>query len=250
MPVHRPDYSQLSQDRKIFFLSSGGRDSTAMILEAHRQGINGIMVCSDTRVSRGGAHEVLERLAEYTGYELVFVQYQGDKTPADILKESFLLLPVAQERLKTSKSSPKNSFPCCYHLKHRPMDQYLADLNKEDIVLIMGLKGGDGALHRRYRLAQIRKLDQFWRQHKKGFLFYYPLRDCTDSDIDMILDEHGFTDVQSSGCSICPIFLVYPNMRKKDPKTWLRSVTFARRLGVEFPEAYQTQLKQFCTEVN
>ena len=246
MVVTRPNYSQLPKDRDVVFLASGGRDSTAMILEAYRPGISGLMLCGDTGLNRKEARDTLEALHKYTGNPLEFACYEGDRTASEILRESFLRIPEALERLKTSKSSPKNTFPCCYHLKHRPMDLHLAALDKESIVLVMGLKGYDGALHRRYRLKQLRDLGQFWRLRQNGFLYFYPLRDCKDSDIAMILDEHGYGGVKSSGCNICPIFLVYQNMRKKDPKTWLRSVTFARRLGVDVDVIYQTQLGQFC----
>ena len=246
MTVNRPDYSQLPTNRKIVFLASGGRDSTAMILEAYQQGINGLMLCGDTGLNRGEAKTTLAALSKYTGNKLEFAKYAGDRTASEILKESFLRIPEALERLKTSKSSPKNTFSCCYHLKHKPMDLHLATLDKETIVLVMGIKGYDGALHRRYRLKQLRDRGIFWRLQQTGFLFYYPLRDCKDSDVAMILDEHGFSGVKSTGCNICPIFLVYENMRRKDPKTWLRSVTFARRLGVDVDAVHQTQLGEFC----
>jgi len=246
MVVARPDYSQLPRDRDVVFLASGGRDSTAMILDAHAKGIHGLMLCGDTGLNRKEARDTLNTLHEYTGNPLEFARYQGSQTIADILKESFLKIPEALERLKTSKSSPKNTFSCCYHLKHRPMDLHLAALDKESIVLVMGLKGYDGALHRRYRMRQLRDLNQFHRLRQNKFLFYYPLRDCKDSDIAMILDEHDFNAVKSSGCNVCPIFLVYQNMRKKDPMTWLRSVTFARSLGVDVDAVHQTHLMQFC----
>ena len=246
MVVHRPDYSQLPTDRKVIILASGGRDSTAMVLEAWRIGIDAVMAFNDTGLNRRGAKEVLHRIRELTGYELITTRYEGDKSIKDILHNSFRQIPKVLKKKRDTGKFYKNYFYCCHVLKKKPLDNYI-DLLDDSIVLVLGLKGSDGAKMRRFRMAELRKQNTFIRVHKRNKrMYYYPLRDCSDKDIDMILDEHGFGEIQSTGCNICPVFCVFPGMRKKEPMTWLRSVNLARRLGIEFPLHDQAKISDFC----
>jgi len=246
MVVHRPDYSQLPTDRKVVILASGGRDSTAMVLEAWNLNISAVMVFNDTGLNRGGAKEVLHQLQELTGYELITVKYAGGKPIKDILHGSFEQIPKVLQKKKEIGVFRKNYFYCCRVLKENPTTQYIKTL-EEKVVLVLGLKGSDGAKMRRFWMAELRNQDTFIRVRKRNNrMYYYPLRDCSDRDIDMILDEHGFGGIQSTGCNVCPVFCVFPNMRKKNPMTWLRSVALARKLGIEFPLHDQAKLSDFC----
>jgi len=245
--VVRPDYSQLPKDRDVVLLASGGRDSTAMVLEAWNIGIkDAVMGFNDTGLNRGGGKEVLNQLQEYTGYELVTVKYDGSRPVRDILQESFKQIPKVLKKKRATGKFYKNYFYCCHVLKKKPMDNYIGSLN-DNVILVLGLKGSDGAKVRRFLMAELRDQDTFIRVHKRNNqMYYYPLRDCSDRDIDMILDEHGFGGIQSTGCNTCPVFCVFPNMRKRDPMTWLRSVALARKLGIEFPLHDQAKLSDFC----
>lgn len=254
MVVNRPDYSQLLHRLKeepetiVGFLASGGRDSTAMVLEAHKLGIDGIMLFNDTYYNRRGATDVLDKLEELTGYKLHVVKYDGQKRPGDLLRESFMRIPDQLEQMARTGKYRKNLFACCRALKERPMTRYLRKYKDEKLVLVLGLKGSDGSYNRRISMSQLRKKETFFRQHKKtGHEYYYPLRDCSDSDIDMILDEWRFDHIKSTGCRICPVFCLFDGMRKADPITWLRSISFARKLGVEFDYAKQVLLTKFCS---
>ncbi|TET11142.1 MAG: hypothetical protein E3J82_06100 [Candidatus Thorarchaeota archaeon] len=250
MVIHRPDYSQLPAGRRVIFLASGGRDSTAMVLEAHKVGItNAIMAFNDTGLNRNGAVDVLNQLADITGYKLEIVKYDGDKRIKDILHNSFERIPKVLQKQKESGSYYKNYFYCCHELKHKPMENYIKTLD-EKVVLVLGLKGSDGAKVRRFRMMELRQDHTFIRVHKKNNrMYYYPLRDCANKDVAMILDEFGMNGIKSSGCRICPVFCIFPNMRKKDPLVWLRSATLARKMKIEFPLSDQAQLSVFCSGV-
>ena len=244
----RPDYSELNtQQYKVYFLASGGRDSTAMILEAHKVGVVGTMVLGDTGFNSSKAIKVLERLSDLTGFSLLRVKNTwSERKPIEILRESFRAIPEALELAKKRKSY-KRVFRCCDELKKEPMKAFFKKL-ESDSVLVLGIKGGDLALHRRYRMRELRDRGTFYRLNKKtGLLYYYPLRDCEESDIDAVLEEFGFRDIASSGCQLCPISCV-ADWQKKDPVVWLRSVRYARHLGIDFPEGNQTELMDFCTD--
>ena len=255
-----------------YFLVSGGRDSTAMVLQHHDEGKKGELVYGDTRLNSPAAKKVVERLAAYVNWPLHVVRYEGDKKPIVVLRESFMKIPQAIAYMKKTGKFRRNMFKCCDTLKHRPMNEYIKALSEHFIrktrfqrlliflrirkergeaCLVLGLKGSDSAIHRIYRMRQLRELDTFYRRHKSnGVLYYYPLRDATDSDVQEILDKHGFGDTHSSGCTICPIFCMFESWRKKDPDAWRRSVQFANLLGIDFPAKGQTFIPELCKEVS
>ncbi|MHA2047397.1 MAG: hypothetical protein ACW99G_21630 [Candidatus Thorarchaeota archaeon] len=243
----RPNYSQLDVTQKVYFLASGGRDSTAMVLEAFALGIKGVMVWNNTKFNHS-SKKVLDALSNYTGFPLKVVTYEGKDRAIDVLKKSFLKIPDAVRIAKIHRYRWRNQFVCCHKFKENPMRQYIKSLKDENCILVMGIKGGDGSFVRRWRLSELRAQGTFIRVHKTGLKYYYPLRDCREKDVVEILREHGFNQVKGSGCSICPIFLVFESMHKKDPDTWERSMRFAKRLGVtDFPMANQTQIQDFCS---
>ena len=246
--VIRPNFSDLPKDKEVYFLASGGRDSTAFVLEAWKLGIKGTMILGDTGVNRPSAIQTLERLEKDTGFLLVRVKPDTDRRPIEILKDSFLRIPKALEELEKGRTY-KRVFPCCDDLKKKPMNKWFKERDPENSVFVMGIKTGDNALHRKFRLRELRDRGTFLRRHvKNGFLYHYPLRDCYDRDITAILKEFGYGSVKSSGCAMCPIFCV-ADWRKRDPDTWLRSVRYAKRLGIEFPGTDQTDLRDFCSGV-
>jgi len=240
--IHRPNYSEFPKDRRALFLASGGRDSTAMILEAYAEGIKGIMLCNDV-LTLPTARETLEKLRDYTGYELVLVKYEGKRSLAAIIEESFRKLPDVAQLVK-EKRYDKNTFPCCHIVKRRAMNVALKTLaDKEKDILILGLRSGEGNKNRRIILAKLRREKTFQALRFNGFLYYYPLRDCKQSDVAMILSEHGFQGTKHSGCSICPILVLFPQMAKAEPTRFLASVRYARKLGVDVDAVYQTELR-------
>ena len=246
--IRRPNYSELDRSLDVFFLASGGRDSSAMILEAWDLGIKGVMVWNNTRFNHSNK-KVLERLSEKTEFKLIEVTYDGTKKPMQVMKESFLKIPLALQRVESNRFSWRNTFTCCHAFKHRPMTRYLKTIDTSSAVLILGIKGSDGSYLRRWRLSQLRDKGTFYRRHKKtNLLYYYPLRDTTNKGITEVLSNHKLNDIKGSGCSICPVFCLFENMHKSDPDCWLRSVRYAKRLGLDFPSSEQTEILDFCTK--
>lgn len=245
----KPEYSELDKSLDVFFLASGGRDSSAMVLEAWDLGIKGVMVWNNTRFNHKNK-KVLEQLSDKTGFELIEVTYDGSKKPMQVLKESFLKIPLALERLEMNRFSWRNAFPCCHVFKHGPMNRYFKTLDTSSAVLVLGIKGADGSYVRRWRLSELREQDTFYRRHKNNnLLYYYPLRDLSNKDISAVLSDHKMNNIKGSGCSMCPVFCLFDNMHKSDSDCWLRSVRYAKRLGVDFPGANQTELREFCSGI-
>jgi len=253
----KPFVETLDFSKQIFVLSSGGRDSTVMALAlssyVREHGIESriSLLFGDTHLNRGHARKTLARLTKETGFPLVAVKYQGEERVIDILRKSFEMIPKAIERQRfhsTGAKSYKTLFPCCDILKKRPMKEFLRTFGKEDTIQLLGIKMGDNAIHRRYRLRQLRDAGTYYRRQKNGFLYYYPLRDCLEADIEATLQEFDFGATQSSGCSVCPIFCV-ADWDDKDPETARRSKLMAQRLGVPLRAENQLGLEQFCKGV-
>ena len=233
---------------RYYFLVSGGRDSTAMVFKALDEGITGTLVYGDTRLNMKQSFDSLKKLESYTGWPLEIVRYEGEKKPIIVLKESFSKIPQAVEHMKETGIFRRNMFQCCNILKHKPMIEFSLAQQK-DSCFVLGLKGGDSAIHRIYRMKQLREQDTFYRRHKaNNLLYYYPLRDWTEEQVTDKLQEHEFDNTHSSGCSICPIFCIFESWRKKDPDTWRRSVQMADRLGIEHPAQGQ-QFLTHCKEL-
>jgi 3'-phosphoadenosine 5'-phosphosulfate sulfotransferase (PAPS reductase)/FAD synthetase len=224
-----------------------------MILDAWENGIKGTMLHNQTGLELKSALDALEALRIKTSYEVE--EIRPVVNPVETVRTAFLNIPKVIEEMrkarvlpKTEKrpAFPKNDFGCCHTLKRDPMKLGKKE-KKDSSVFIMGIKGGDRSANRAIVLSQLRNADSFIAYRAKGFVYYYPLRDCVETDIDRILDSHNMAWVKHSGCRICPMFCLFPKWRKQDPLRWLHSVTFARRLGIrDFPFADQETLETLC----
>lgn len=258
----RPAYDELIEHMKqhpwktIYFLVSGGRDSTAMFLEAWKIGVPGIMVFQETMLERSYGRKTVEQLAKLTQYPLLTVRYDGERKPSEILDESFMqLLEVLPSLRKLGDDNKitydKSKFDCCKILKKKPMQNWLkSHHDKENSIMILGIKGADGSTHRRINMAQIRKQNTHFRTMKtNGFTYYYPLRDMGDKMVQNILDENGFSNIRPTGCAKCPVFCIFPGMIQRDRMAWLRSVSHARKLGIPLSHTYKEIYQRACTGV-
>jgi len=243
------DFSQLNQDLNIYFLVSGGKDSTAMVLEAYNQGIQGTLLHASTGYTLRKAYRSLKKLQKFTGYDLIKVlpkTKEGKRIPSGkIIREAFLKIPAALKHLEDGIYR-KNLFYCCRILKEKPLTDYIQNLKDSNCVLLLGIKGTDGSLHRRLRLGQLRNIGTFYRYQKsRKALYYYPLRDTTKKEINKTLIKFGFKETHSSGCSLCPILCIFPeSSAKKDYDSWERSYKFAKDLGIPIPEERMCPDKQ------
>ena len=258
MPKYKKNFRELItvlHDRTIFLCVSGGRDSTAMallLMDEQTDNMNIRLLFGDTRLNSPRAREIVIRISKETGWPLDVARYEGKEKVIEILRKSFEIIPDAIERkdfhVSGKSKSYKTLFPCCDILKKRPMKEFLKQYKKEDIVQCLGIKGGDKALHRWYRMKELREANTYQRLKKDGYLFYYPLRDYSDIQVQEVLDSHGYQDVKSSGCVTCPIFCV-ADWEQKNPETYRRSLLMAKRFGIDIRAKNQLPLRAFCTGV-
>ena len=255
----RPAYDELVDWMKshpwvdIYFFVSGGRDSSALLLEAWKRGIRGVIVFQETMLERATGRKMLKQLTDLTEYPLEIIRYNGNNVPKNILRDSFMQLLDVLPKLRRvgydkKLTYDKSKFTCCDILKKRPMKVWFKNrqMDKDSIVLVMGIKGADGSTHRRIHMAQIRNQDTFFRLQANGFRYYYPLRDMGDKMVRGILEEHGFDDIRPSGCVMCPVFCIFPAMIQRDRVAWLRSVTFARKLGIPMSRVHKQLHEAAC----
>lgn len=241
-------------DRIVFVCVSGGRDSTAMALmlatQEKAKDMDIRLLFGDTRLNSPRARKVVKRLSKEHNWPLEIARYEGEEKVIDVLRRSFEVIPSAIERKDHHQSgkskSYKTLFPCCDILKKHPMRDFLKEQDKENIVQLLGLKGGDKALHRWYRMKELRDNNTFQRLKKDGYLYYYPLRDYSDAQVQEVLDHYNYSEVTSSGCAVCPIFCV-ADWEKKNPETTRRSKLMAQRFGVELRAENQLPLRKFCS---
>lgn len=244
-------FDTLPEDKKIILSVSGGRDSTAMSLELwdymtfHQLDLDILLMYEQTGFNSSYATRTVKELQEKTGWPLEVVRYQGEQKPIQILRESFKKIPEALTRLDEGKKEVKNLFRCCTVLKKKPYHEFIRRFAKDEIIIVVGLKGKDGALHRRYRMRQLRDLDTYFRTKSDGYTYFYPLRDASDKDVRNILRRFNMAHVKSSGCVMCPFFLIY-DMGDKDAER--RSRYFAKLNGIEPRMTNQPPLRAFCAE--
>ena len=250
-------FETLPEDKKLIFSVSGGRDSTAMTLEfweyvnIHELKPDVLLMYEQTGFNRSSASRMVKELSEKTGWPLKIVKYQGEEKPIHILKEAFRNIPLALEQREQNpkRTTIKNLFRCCDVLKKDPYKKYIKSLEPASVIIVVGIKGHDGALHRRYRLRQIRDLNTFFRTKKDGYTYFYPLRDITDKNVARILRRFGYENLKGSGCAMCPFFLI-ADWDAKDPDAAIRSRKFAKLLGIEPRPTSQPPLRAFCSEVS
>ena len=253
-PLPENAFLDFDFDKTLILSVSGGRDSTAMALALwdfttlYPRDYDIRLLYETTGFNKSEATRTVKRLAEDTGWPLDIVKYQGPRRPIDILKESFYAIPKALKIIEEGgKKTYKKVFACCNWLKKKPANDYIKSLDRDKVIIALGFKAGDKALHRIYRLKQLREWNTYFRTKANGYTYFYPLRDAQESTIERILRRFGYGEVKSSGCAICPIFCV-AKWHKKDPETDIRSRIYARRLGIDFPNHEQLTIRESCVK--
>lgn len=153
----------------------------------------------------------------------------SNKKPIDVLKESFMNIPMVEKKIVEGKYTKKD-FPCCYFLKDRPVIQF-AKTTSKDALFTSSIRGGEGPNRQKW-LAELRKVKEYFNfdVHLKRWKFY-PCRDVNMKDVTQYLLSHYlFWDTVKSGCDRCPILVAW-NLTNEG-KRYERSIKFAEKLGV------------------
>ncbi len=248
-------FETLDFKKQLILWVSGGRDSTAMALALYEYiqttkiEANVLLITTRTWYNKLDNMKTVAKLSSYTGFPHKYIFYKGtgNLRAGKIMNMSFKTIPRALEaKMYEGCNSYKKYFLCCKLLKHKPSRDYLKEIPVGSVVNFLGFKKADKAIHRKARMNELRKWDTFFRNltEFKGHLYFYPLRDAEEVDIVTLLKKHGFNDISSSGCRICPIFLI-SDWSKKDPDSHEKSKRVAEKLGVDPRPEKQTGLKEF-----
>lgn len=216
-------------------LVSGGRDSTAMTLEIHHLILEGIMhpqtielVWTNTGLTLKRARQTLQRLVNYTGWNLIELKPFG--IPINALMDAFSNIDKVKAELNAGQDFDRDHFGCCKELKEKPGRNYCRSIpskERKNHLFFLGIGPLDN-LMRGKRLAYYRNRN-IWvspNSHYAKVPYVRPFRDLYNvSLIDKTLKKYGFGEVKGSGCSICPILLLFKGW-KKDPQSYARSRKF------------------------
>lgn len=222
----REEIRRLNKFDKVYLLVSGGRDSTYTALKLKevefwiKRPI--ILLFQDTGLNIAPCRKIIEALPRKTGWELETIPNTLKSKSMKLVVESMGAMEKAEKQLKEGKYS-KKVFKCCYHLKKKPFNEWLKKEDRTNQVFINSIKLGDSWQRRRWLLDLIEEQEKFWFNRQKGTWYYYPLRDTVTKDVDSFLaKEKDFWNTPHSGCSVCPILVLFD--LEKEGERYLRSV--------------------------
>ena len=220
-------------------LVSGGRDSTYIALEFWKRKIRCHYLFNDTGLSMKSSRDTLDRLYELTKENVI--KFHKSKASdhcnvKEVLDSSFEKIDFIIKAKENEGKYLRNYLYCCNKLKKKPMTDYCKNnFNSETTVLIRGDSPKENQ-QRFYRLSELKTKNTFIKFIKTyGFYYGFPLRDLR---IEVEITE--LENVVSSGCSICPVLLIF-RMYKKDLKSYIKTKKY-------FLKNFQNA--QFCSKLD
>ena len=220
-------------------LVSGGKDSTYIALEFWKRKISCHYLHNDTGLTMKSSRDTLERLYELTKENVI--QFHKSKASdhcnvKEVLDSSFEKMDFIIKAKENEGKYLRNYLYCCNKLKKKPMMGYCKNnFNPDTTVLIRGDSPKE-SFQRFARLKELKKQNKFVVFRKTyGFYYAFPLRDL-ETDVEITEIEN----VVSSGCSICPVLLIF-RMYKKDLKSYIKTKRY-------FLKNFQNA--KFCTKLD
>ncbi len=204
----------------IYIEISGGYHSTITVLLFHELGYKNIgLIHNDTKLQYSECLNNIHSLIYLTDYSLIFKQPNFKKKKMNIImKESFQNIDKAKLHLKNYR----DYFSCCKILKQKRNYKWNNDYLFDNSIVISSLTPYE-SYNRQMRLFQLKKLNTYIRFHKSQNIYKgYPYRDLLkgnriysrkvyDKLFENKLNEYELI-LKHSGCRICPIRIVFPNM--------------------------------------
>ena len=240
-------------------LVSGGKESSAIALEFWKRKVPCYYMHYNTGLTMPTSRASLKKLYEHTKDNVIdFITINASdylatlNPPTSVKKVIDSVFEKMDEMLKDKESSDKarknwrrHQLVCCDLLKKNPAQWYFKE-NKENFpvdttVRILGLSKYEGH-YRSLRLTELAKANTFLRYQKakKGW-YAYPLRDTySPKTVPRYLERNGFGDVKSSGCSLCPVLLIF-RMIDKDVISYAKTKKYFLK---NFRDA------RFCTKLD
>lgn len=213
-------WNEISIFSRYIIPVSGGVDSTVIVDEFIKKGLDFELVWNDTRRSLETARFSLARLFE-SGYPF-YITY-----PKKNQREITLETKEAMKKIVSGEVEyNKKRIPCCRYLKDEPQARFLKEYTDSEYLIISGLAGYEGN-QRQWRMYELRKNNTFLRfkVHEKRW-FAYPLRDYTTKKDGIFLKHYGKNlpyKAVRSGCHTCPIVALFEEAIEDDIKRIERS---------------------------
>lgn len=194
-------------DRRIVTIS-GGVDSTATALALFDQGIECELLWNDTRRTMKAARHQLAKIFKLTGWKF-HITYPMDIDHKKLREQCIEAIRLIEDG---SKEYSKNLFPCCYHLKEKPLDIWIKhDVDPWNTVIISSIAAYESH-QRNIRLGELRNRGTYLRFKRKKYFQAYPWRDFTTRRHGKLLEDYvnyRIGDAVHSGCNACPVLTLF-----------------------------------------
>ena len=216
--------NEISEFENIYIELSGGYNSSVSVLLFHELGFKRVfLIHNDTKLQYIECSENIQKLIEITNYPLIVkAPNLRGKRISEVMKESFQNISLARENIKQYR----DYFSCCRILKSHNSVKWVKDVLLDNKVIISSLTPYE-SFNRQMRLFELKKLDTYIRFHKTQHCYKgYPYRDLLKGNrrfsrkIFDVLFENKMNEydlnIKHSGCRICPIRVLFPDMLTKN----------------------------------
>jgi len=215
---------EINEYDNIYIEISGGYNSCITVILFYELGYKNIgLIHNDTKLQYSECLDNIQKIVYLTDYSLIFKQpiLKGKKI-SNVLKESFQNINKVKGHLKNYR----DYFKCCSILKQKRNHKWNDDYLLNNSIVISSITPYE-SYNRQMRLFELKKKDTYIRFHKSQNIFKgYPYRDLLignrkysrklfDKLFENKLKEYNL-NIKHSGCRICPIRILFPEMLTKN----------------------------------
>ena len=214
---------EISEYDTIYIEISGGYNSTITTILFYELGYKNIgLIHNNTKLQYIECLDNIQKVIFLTDYPIIFKEPILKKRMSEIMKESFQNIHIAKNNLKNYR----DYFPCCKILKQKRNHKWNDDYLLDNSIVISSLTPYE-SYNRQMRLYQLKKQNTYIRFHKSQNIYKgYPYRDLLighriysrniyDKLFESKLREYNL-NIKHSGCRICPIRVMFPEMLEID----------------------------------
>lgn len=216
--------NEISIFENIYIELSGGYHSSITAILFYELGYKNIgLIHNDTKLQYLECLENIQKIVYLTDYSLIFKHPSfKNKTMSMIMKESFQNIEKAKLHLRNYR----DYFSCCKLLKQTRNYKWNNDYLLDNSIIISSLAPFE-SYNRQMRLYQLKNNNTYIRFHKKQNITKgYPYRDLLNGNrkssrfyynnlFGIKLNEYNL-NLKHSGCRICPIRILFPDMLSKN----------------------------------
>jgi len=216
LPVHF--LKQISEFKHIYIELSGGYHSSNTVLLFYELGYkNCFLIHNNTKLQYKECLDNIQKIIQITDYPIIFIETFHKRKISEIMKKSFQNIEKAK-----NKHNYRDYFLCCRILKKQASKSWINKNLLDNSIIISSLTPFE-SFNRQMRLFELKKQNTYIRFHKTQNCYKgYPYRDLLHGHRDysrkvyeplfeLKLHEYNL-NIKHSGCRICPIRVLFPNM--------------------------------------